>query len=220
MHLAITVMSLCALTVTGLLIRRELFQPNRSSQGADPWARLPKEIPNWDEVSAGANRVGPVGAPITVVVFGDLECPACRAFELGPLRTVVARYRNTIATVYRHFPLSYHAMARPAAVAAECAAAQGKFNEFHERVLERQDSLAHKSFLSLALESGVRDSAVFMQCLQSTGPAEIVEADARLGLAIPVRGTPTVIVNGRLLPTVPDEARLDSIVRDLARMNK
>lgn len=212
--LPLAVLALCALVVTGLLVRREFFT-GIGPGGADPWTQAPRSVNNWGKLAAEGHRVGSPTSSVTVAVFGDLECPACRAFELGALRKVVARHGDAVATVYHHFPLSYHPMARQAALGAECAAAQSSFKSFHDRVLEQQDSLATKSIVAFAMEAGIRDSAEFTRCLASDRASALVDAGTALGQTVPVRGTPTIIVNGKVLPAIPDEARLDSIVRGM-----
>jgi protein-disulfide isomerase len=83
---------------------------------------------------------GPADAWVTIVEFSDFECPYCAAVQ-GTLQTVLSTAGSDVRHVWKHFPLSFHAGARPAAIAAECARAQGRFWEFHDLVFARQSSL-------------------------------------------------------------------------------
>ncbi|MGA8891394.1 MAG: thioredoxin domain-containing protein [Anaeromyxobacteraceae bacterium] len=83
---------------------------------------------------------GPADAWVTVVEFSDFECPYCAAVQ-GTLQSVLSTAGSDVRHVWKHFPLSFHAGARPTAIAAECARAQGRFWEFHDLVFARQSSL-------------------------------------------------------------------------------
>src|SRR5690606_33549707 len=80
-------------------------------------------------------------APVLIVECCDFECPFCeRAFPT--VKQVLDTYGDDVALVYRHFPLSFHPQAQKAAEASECAADQGKFWEYHDRVFEQQALLS------------------------------------------------------------------------------
>jgi len=207
----IVVLAVCALFVSGLLARREFWGRPAGDGANDPWAVPLRKVANWATIVGDGERAN--GAPVTIVIFGDLQCPACRNFELGALRSIELRYGQQVDIVRRHFPLTYHPWARAAAVASECAREQASFEPFYALVLKQQDSLPTKSLGSFGAESGVRDRIQFEACLTAPAALRVVESDLALGATIPVRGTPTVLVNGYLLPTVPDETRLDSVVR-------
>jgi protein-disulfide isomerase len=83
---------------------------------------------------------GPADAWVTVVEFSDFQCPFCAAAK-GTLRSVLSTAGSDVRHVFKHFPLSSHAYARPTAIAAECARVQGRFWEFHDLVFSRQSSL-------------------------------------------------------------------------------
>jgi protein-disulfide isomerase len=98
--------------------------------------------------------------------------------------------------VVRHFPLDFHEFARDAAVAAECAAAQNRFEEFHDILFENQRKLGKTGWAELASNAGVVDTTRFKACLKTGDPAARVEADMALGEDLEVSGTPTIFVNG------------------------
>ncbi len=74
---------------------------------------------------------GPGDAWVTIVEFADFECPYCRVEE-PVLQAITAAYGSDVRVVFKHFPLGFHPDAWPAAIAAECARAQGRFWEMHD----------------------------------------------------------------------------------------
>src|SRR5438093_351413 len=105
---------------------------------------------DWRDLLRYGRTVGSVAAPIQIIEFADLECPACRVFNNTMLAAARQTYRERLAVTFVHFPLSFHRFARPGAVAAECANVQGHFGEFVDLVYEKQDSLGFKSWSSFA----------------------------------------------------------------------
>jgi protein-disulfide isomerase len=83
---------------------------------------------------------GPADAWVTIVEFSDFECPYCAAVQ-GTLHNVLSTAGSDVRHVWKNFPLSFHAGARPAAIAAECARVQGRFWEFHDLVFAGQSGL-------------------------------------------------------------------------------
>jgi protein-disulfide isomerase len=162
--------------------------------------------------------MGPQGAKVTILEFADFECPACRQFE-PTLRAARAKYPSDVAVVFRHWPLPYHHFALPAARAAECANAQGRFEAMHDLLYARQDSLGLKSFASFAADAGVADTAAFDVCNRSGGPVMALAADTTDARQLGGRGTPTVVVNGLLLG-VPNGAALDKAIQDALKSTK
>ena len=108
-----------------------------------------------------------------------------------------AKYPQDVAVLFRHFPLPMHPYARPAALAAVCAAAQGRFETFYDALYNLQDSLGHMPWLRYAVRAGVPDTAAFATCVaDSAGVARLTD-DQAAGNKLQVEGTPTVLVNGR-----------------------
>jgi protein-disulfide isomerase len=94
------------------------------------------------------------------------------------------------------YPLPGHRFANIAARASDCAGNQGRFPGMHNALFTNQDSLGLKPWDVLAAEAGVRDISTFMDCLSSTSQLETVEHGIRVGDAIGITGTPTIIING------------------------
>lgn len=212
--LRVTTVMMCACTlfVTGVVAHRQFFDNRANALEATP-------IDNWDDVISGGHRIGPLDAKVTVVEFSDFQCPFCREFATGTLGEVRRRFPKDVAVVYRHWPLSIHQWAYPAARAAECAAEQGRFIEFHDLLFAKQDSIGSKPFVGFALESGITNLDAFESCTEGTQMDPAIEEDIRLAKAVGGLGTPTVVVNGIRFLSAPDAMALDSIVRSLGGRN-
>ena len=144
--------------------------------------------------------------------FGDYQCPYCRmaAADLEKLR---AAYPNKVATVYRHFPLStIHPESVAAATASECAAAQGRFEPFHLMLYANVESFGTKPWNAFASEAGVGLLADFEACQTSDETKAALVEDRAAGRALGVVGTPTFLINDKLVPTYPGAAILEGYV--------
>src|ERR687893_173577 len=138
---------------------------------------------------------GPMDAPVTLVKYGDYECPYCG--EAHPvLKELQERVGEQVRFVFRHFPLdSVHPRARRAAQAAEAAASQGRFWEMHDLLYERQDELGEEDLTRHAAELGL-DLRRFEEDLANDHYAWRIEEDRLGGNRAGVRGTPAFFVNG------------------------
>jgi Na+:H+ antiporter, NhaA family len=138
---------------------------------------------------------GPVDAPLTLVEYGDFECPFCGR-ATGTVEELRARFGDRLRYVFRHVPLvDVHPHARLAAEAAEAAAAQGRFWELHDRLFAGQDRLTAADLLEHAAAAGL-DVPRFARDLGSGRFARRVEEDLESAEASGVAGTPTFFVNG------------------------
>ncbi len=156
--------------------------------------RIPYRGPVSDPGSVDLDRhvYGDPAAPVTIVEYGDFECPYCRA-AAPVLREVVDDSAGGVRLVWRHFPLfQVHAFALTAALAAE--ASGDRFWEMHDLLFAHQDRLTDADLAQYGRQIGA--SAVTGDAAQAHRPA--VEADYRSGIDAGVRGTPTLLVNGRL----------------------
>jgi diadenylate cyclase len=138
---------------------------------------------------------GPEDAPVTLLKYGDYECPYCG--EAHPmLKELQERVGKQVRFVFRHFPLdSAHPRARRAAQAAEAAASQGRFWEMHDLLYERQGELGEEDLMRYAAELGL-DLRRFEEDLANDHHAWRIEEDRLGGDRAGVRGTPTLFVNG------------------------
>jgi protein-disulfide isomerase len=146
-------------------------------------------------VSERDHAAGPDDAPVTLVEYGDYECPYC-----GMAHPIVRRAQQDLGTrlrfVFRNFPLAEsHPHARVAAEAAEAAGAQGKFWEMHDMLFEHQDALEAQDLMGYAKLLGL-DVPKFARDLEAGTYTKRVRDDFRNGVRSGVNGTPTFFVNG------------------------
>jgi protein-disulfide isomerase len=167
-------------------------------------------VQDWKRYAVGT-RLGPDKATITITEFSDFQCPFCKQFA-GDLQRLRAR-RPDIAVVFRHYPLdNVHPLARMAALAAECAADQGRFEAYHNTLFDAQDSLGRVPWATFASRAGVPDLARFRSCVDNGQTSSRVERDVRAGNELRVNGTPTVLINDRRYPEPPTLRLLDSLI--------
>jgi protein-disulfide isomerase len=191
---AMAVLVACALTVTALVVRRELFAPAPAEAAVAVESRT---VADWRAYAAG-DRVGPSAAKVTIVEFADFECPFCRA--MAPrVREVLRTHPDQVALVYRQYPLAYHAHAADAAKASVCAGRQGRFAAMHDLLYARADSLGGVEWPRLAAQAGVTDLGAFGACLRDPATQARIDADVRAATRLGVQGTPTFLVNDRLM---------------------
>lgn len=157
---------------------------------------------------------GPSEAPVTLVEYGDFECPYCGQAE-PVVRELLADYGD-VRYVWRHLPLTdVHPHAQLAAEGAEAAAKQDKFWEMHDQLLRHQGALTGKDLVRYAAGLGL-DTETFTADLRSHAGAAKVAADVDSADLSNVSGTPTFFINGRRHHGAYDIATLSEAVR-LAR---
>lgn len=201
------VLGFCALVAVALMISRRTAQ-GPSSAPSDP----PERVDNWESLTASGHRIGLANAVVTIVEFGDFECPVCGSYHVSTLAPFLEANPSTTALIYRHWPLSYHRFALPAARASECAAAQGRFAAYHQALFDHQDSLGLRSFGDVALAVGVPDSIQFARCLTDPTEPSAIAADVAAVTALGGIGTPTILVNGFRWYGLPSRMEVDSIL--------
>jgi protein-disulfide isomerase len=142
-------------------------------------------------------RGGGAKAPVTIIEFSDYQCPFCKRAE-DSVNQVMKTYGDKIRLVYRNYPLPMHPMARPAAEAAACANAQGKFWEYHAKLFENQAGLNQDKMKQIAKDVGL-DSAKFDECIAKKPYGDKIDQDTADGNKVGVNGTPAFFINGRML---------------------
>jgi protein-disulfide isomerase len=155
---------------------------------------------------------GPGEAPVTLVEYGDFQCPYCGHAE-GVIRELLAAAGDDVRYVWRHLPLNdVHPNAQLAAEAAEAAAAQGRFWDMYDILLGHQDSLEPDDLAAYAEELGL-DSERFREELRMREHASRVSEDVASADESGVSGTPTFFINGRRHYGVYDIDTLTEAVR-------
>jgi len=146
-------------------------------------------------ITAEDHTQGPENAEVTLVEYGDYECPYCgQAYPV--VQQVQKQFGKRLRLVFRNFPLSeMHPRAEAAAEVAEFAAAQGKFWEMHDKLYENQGRLGEALYLDLAARLKLSTTALRQALEQRTFEAR-VRADFQGGVRSGVNGTPTFFING------------------------
>ncbi len=203
--------ALCSSAVTWVVFRATARLPGRLrlrvlSGASDVIVDLVAPVdPRRDHVR------GPQDAPVTVVEYGDFECPYCGQAE-PVLRELLAE-RGDVRYVWRHLPLSdVHPHAALAAEAAEAADDQGAFWEMHDLLLQNQDYLRGPDLIGYARDLGL-DVERFEDHLQRHAAADRIAEDVDSADLSGVSGTPTLFINGRRHRGAYDIATLTSEVR-------
>jgi protein-disulfide isomerase len=146
-------------------------------------------------VSARDHVQGPADAPVTLVEFGDFECPYCAAAHVI-VKRVQQIMDDQLRFVFRHFPLTQiHPHAEPAAEASEAAGAQGQFWEMHDLLYENQPLLDPPHLVGYAEELGLEVER-FVRELETGIYRERVREDFLSGVRSGVNGTPAFFING------------------------
>jgi protein-disulfide isomerase len=153
-------------------------------------------------VGAGDHVLGPEHAHVTIVEYGDFECPTCKQTAPG-LKLLRERFAGQLRLAYRHFPLEeVHPHALAAAEAAECAASQGKFWEMHDLLFENQAHLKPKHLHAYA-ERLELDLERFTSEMEEHLYVQRVREHIESGRRSHVRGTPGLFLNGMIQDASP-----------------
>ncbi|MBT4352043.1 thioredoxin domain-containing protein [archaeon] len=158
----------------------------------EPSAPVAPTAPNAIKVSMDDDPVeGDENAPVTIIEFSDYECPFCSRFYTQTLGQIRTEYIETgkVKLVFRDFPLGFHAEAKPAAIAANCADKQGKFWEYHDKIFENQGLIGTSNYNAWAEELEL-DMDAYVECLVDPEVAAEIEADLQDGAAARNSGTP------------------------------
>jgi protein-disulfide isomerase len=141
------------------------------------------------------HTLGPTNAPVTLVEYGDFECPHCG--RAHPIVQGIRRYMGEqLRFIYRHFPLvEAHPHAQSAAEAAEAAGAQGRFWEMHDILFLNQHALEPEDLLLYAAKIGVEAHRVARELAAGIWTKKVRD-DFRGGVRSGVNGTPTFFING------------------------
>lgn len=213
-HALTGVMVLCAVTVTGLAVRQQFFRPSGAAAAGQP--APPRVVADWRELARAGQRIGPADAKVTIVEFSDFQCPFCARLQKN-LHEVLARNPSSFTLVYRHYPLAQHTHAREAALAAECAGAQGRFGPFHDALFANQDSIGVRGWGWFANLAGGVDSVALAQCVSRGDERGRLAEDRTAGDRLEIAGTPTFLVNGRVFTGAPSPEELERMIRDAGK---
>ncbi|MBI3769855.1 MAG: DsbA family protein [Deltaproteobacteria bacterium] len=157
-------------------------------------------------------RGGGAKAPVTIIEFSDYQCPFCKRAE-DSVNKVMQVYGDKVRLVFRDYPLPMHSQARPAAEAAGCANAQGKFWEYHAKLFDNQTALGEDKLKQYAKDVGL-DEAKFAECFTKKPFKAAIDQDVADGMKVGVNGTPAFFVNGRMLSGAQPFEKFKEIIDD------
>lgn len=160
-------------------------------------------------VSDTAPSIGAKNAAVTIVEFSDFQCPYCKGAQ-NTLKELLRDYGKDVRLVFRHLPLDIHAQAFASAQAAFCAGEQGFFWQYHD-ALFASVSFSPETHNRLASSLGL-NVIKFESCLRSEKSRVAVLADMQEAKRLGVDGTPTFIVNGKLIRGTPGLKDFRSII--------
>lgn len=186
---------------------------------AAPQSQDPNQTANIT-ISETDHVRGAQDGTVTLVEFGDFQCPACGAYE-PIVRQVANDNKDTLKVVYKHFPLTQiHKNALAASKASEAAALQGKFWEMHDILFDKQDEWsgalnARDYFVNYATTLKL-DTAKFLKDLDSKVIEDKVLAEYKEGIALGVQGTPTFFLNGKMLENPGDLGAFNKLIKEAA----
>ncbi len=161
---------------------------------------------------------GGVEAKVTLVEFCDFQCPFCQRVN-STLEQLQRAYGNDLKVVFKHRPLPFHGRARAAALAAEAAAEQGKFWAMHDAVFANQSQLSDEDLARHAQALGL-DVERWRRELRSEQAQARVDGDIRLAEQLGIRGTPSFLINGRLLTGAQPLASFKTLIdEELGKAN-
>lgn len=194
-----------------VLIIGAVFLLGRSSSSQDVKGEKAYAI----DYSKG-QKIGSDSAKVKLVEFSDLQCPACKAAE-PEVKQVLAKYKNDLQFVYRHFPLPQHKNGRASATLAEVAGEQNKFWEMHDKLFDSQSDWSvlpdpKPYFLELAKSLNLDEEKV-KQALDKNIFQSKIDEDVSEGQSLGVNSTPTFFVNGKKLK-LQSFSDLDTAVAD------
>jgi protein-disulfide isomerase len=181
---------------------------SRATTRADT-ATVPAALPqpaDSDAVRADLARIqGSPAAPVWVIEVSDFQCPYCKQWHEQTYKKLLDEYVNTgkVRLAYVNFPLAQHAHAGPAAEAAMCAGAQGKFWEMHDALFTSQDKWARLPstatyFQSLARATGV-DLPRWLECMRSGKMRPWIQADHDRAERAGAASTPSFMIGDQIL---------------------
>jgi protein-disulfide isomerase len=181
--------------------------PQSAAQAPQPQVG-PAEQPATEQVfnvsSRDLNSIGSTDAPVTVVEYSDFECGYCRRFYDTTFKQIMAEYvqKGLVRVSYKHYPFLADS-SMPKAIVAECAAEQGKFWQMHNALFGGQipnapEATIRSSGIEIAKQLGI-DADIFAKCLDNPAVKERISADASEAQNLGVRGTPSFLINGKLI---------------------
>jgi protein-disulfide isomerase len=192
-----------------------LFRGELADMSVDPFADIKAKLH-----VGNSPTLGPADAKVTLIEFGDLECPSCRQLDLV-LRDLIPKHPE-VRLVFKHFPLTnIHPWAMTAAIATQCAYEQSPaaFWKLHDAIYDAQDLITPSNvwdkLQDLANQQGLSTEA-YRACMINPETAETIKTSIEEGQSLSVTATPTTFVNGRRI-VGPDQSAIEQYINYLSQ---
>jgi protein-disulfide isomerase len=188
----------CFVVLLGLIVWGLIAANNKPASTAVKYGDAPAVV-STDHI------LGPVTAKVTLIEYGDFQCPACAAYAPLVERLVAEEATGTIRVIFRHFPLPQHTNAIGAAQASEAAATQGKFWEMYKLIYANQTTwendkpdVARTEFEGYAAQLGL-DKQKFITDMDSSSTKKVIDGGKAEAQTLALDYTPTFYVNGKVV---------------------
>jgi protein-disulfide isomerase len=198
------ILVICAVIVTTLTVHQYLSNKSSASQSS-------RHIDGWERLLVG--RVASLGgdsAKVKIIEFSDYQCPYCRELEKN-LRELVSQSGVDVSIVRYDYPLTQiHIYAYKAAVASRCAERQGVYEPYQSELFSAD--LAVADWVGLAQKAGVPDISKFSDCVNKNQTASLIDADIKSADQFGIKQTPTLVINGNVVPGMESVQSLKNLV--------
>lgn len=175
---------------------------------------LIEPVPPFSRMGAEGPSKGPANAAVTLVEYSDFQCPYCKQ-AAATVKSLMQIYGSKVRFIFKHMPLSIHPDAFQAARASACADEQGKFWEYHDLLFGSSD-LSDSALKKYGAQLGLNMND-FNICLAAEKSAAIVRRDMHEAVRADVQGTPTFLINGRIVRGVKNVEELKGLVDQALR---
>lgn len=172
-----------------------LFDPSGEHTGLSEVEADVQNVTIPPELQADDPIIGSSEAVLTIIEFGCYACPYTKKAE-PVVKEVLNYYEGKVNVQFKSFVIPHHDMAVPAAIAADCAAEQGKYANYHDLLFDNQENLTNYSFIQLAESLGM-DINEFSECFGSDKFISELDEDTLMGVRAGVVGTPTFFINDK-----------------------
>lgn len=193
---------ICALIVTSLLLKKELFNNKESTIST---------LNNWEYLIDGGKSID--AQKIYIIEFFDYQCPYCSILD-ATLDSIKSKFKNKVEMIRYHLPLSIHPLAYRLAIASECAKIQNNFENFHKALMENQYRLNSINIMELARHIGIKDLRQFQACVDEEKTLDIISNNIRLAKEYKINTTPTLIINDKIISGLIDLNAIEEIIKD------
>jgi protein-disulfide isomerase len=199
------ILVICALIVIILLLRKEFSGNNTELKFSI--------VGNWKELIPEDEKTNGNYSKVYLVEFFDYECPYCSILD-ATLDTIQSKYGDKIKIIRYHFPLNIHPLAYRTAIAAECAESQGMFDRYHKELMANQYKLNSINYTEVARLIGIKELGKFQKCVDEEETADVIANNVRLAKEYKVNGTPTLIINNKMISGAINTEEIEKIINE------